>query len=131
MLVSVRGGGHGVGGHAVCDGGLMIDLSPMKRARPTRPPADHRAGRPDLGRVRPADPAVRPGRPGGIITHTGISGLTLGGGIGWLMRKHGATVDSLRSVQVVRPAASWSPRTTSRIPISSGASGAAAATSAS
>jgi FAD/FMN-containing dehydrogenase len=102
LLVAVRSGGHGVGGHALCDGGLVIDLSPMKgirvdpAARTARAEAgvlwgelDHETQHFGLATV------------GGIVTHTGIAGLTLGGGIGWLMRKHGATVDNLVSADVV------------------------------
>jgi FAD/FMN-containing dehydrogenase len=102
LLVGVRSGGHGVGGHALCDGGLVVDLSPMKGIRVD--PAT---------RVARAEPGVLWGEldretqlfglatVGGIVTHTGIAGLTLGGGIGWLMRKHGATVDNLLSADVV------------------------------
>jgi FAD/FMN-containing dehydrogenase len=102
LLVAVRSGGHGVGGHAICDGGLVIDLSPMKGIRVD-----------PLGRSARAEAGVLWGEldretqlhglatVGGIVTHTGIAGLTLGGGIGWLMRKHGATVDNLVSVDVV------------------------------
>ena len=102
LLVAVRSGGHGVGGHALCDGGLVIDVSPMKGIRVD--PA---------GRTARAEAGVLWGEldretqlhglatVGGIVTHTGIAGLTLGGGIGWLMRKHGATVDNLLSVDLV------------------------------
>jgi FAD/FMN-containing dehydrogenase len=102
LPVAVRGGGHGVGGHAVCDGGVVLDLSPMKGIRVD--PA---------GRTARAEAGVLWGEldretqlfglatVGGIVTHTGIAGLTLGGGIGWLMRKHGATVDNLLSADVV------------------------------
>jgi len=102
LRLAVRAGGHGVGGHALCDGGLVIDLSPMKGirvdpvARTARAEAgvlwgelDHETQLHGLATV------------GGIVTHTGIAGLTLGGGIGWLMRKHGATVDNLLSADVV------------------------------
>lgn len=102
LLVAVRGGGHNVAGTAVCDDGLIIDLSPMKRIQvdPVR-------------RTVRADPGLLWGEldretqtyglalPGGIVTHTGVAGLTLGGGIGWLMRKHGLTCDSLLSADVV------------------------------
>ena len=102
LPVAVRSGGHGVGGHAICDGGLVIDLSPMQGIRVD--PA---------GRTARAEAGVLWGEldretqlhglatVGGIVTHTGIAGLTLGGGIGWLMRKHGATVDNLVSVDLV------------------------------
>jgi FAD/FMN-containing dehydrogenase len=102
LLVTVRSGGHGVGGHAVCDGGLMIDLSPMKgirvdpAARTARAEAGVLWGELDRETQLHGLATV-----GGIVTHTGIAGLTLGGGIGWLMRKHGATVDNLVSVDLV------------------------------
>ena len=102
LLVSVRGGGHSIAGKAVCDGGLMIDLSNMKGIR-----------------VEPATRTVR-AEPGltlgefdretqefglattmGTNSRTGIAGLTLGGGFGWLMGKYGLTCDNLISVDVV------------------------------
>ena len=102
LLVAVRSGGHGVGGHALCDDGLVIDLSPMKgirvdpAARIARAEAGVLWGELDRETQLHALATV-----GGIVTHTGIAGLTLGGGIGWLMRKHGATVDNLLSVDLV------------------------------
>ena len=99
LLVAVRSGGHGVGGHALCDGGLMIDLSPMKgihvdpQARTARAEAGVLWGELDRETQLYGLATV-----GGIVSHTGVSGLTLGGGIGWLMRKYGATVDNLLSV---------------------------------
>jgi len=102
LLVAVRSGGHGVGGHALCDGGLVIDLSPMKgirvdpAARTARAEAGVLWGELDRETQLHGLATV-----GGIVTHTGVAGLTLGGGIGWLMRKHGATVDNLLSVDVV------------------------------
>ena len=102
LLVSVRGGGHGVGGHAVCDGGLVIDLSPLKAIAidPARRRA--RAGAGVLwGEFDRETQAFGLATTGGVVTHTGIGGLTLGGGIGWLMRKYGATVDNLLSAQLV------------------------------
>ena len=102
LLVAVRSGGHGVGGQALCDGGLVIDLSPMKgirvdlAARTARAEAGVLWGELDRETQLHGLATV-----GGIVTHTGIAGLTLGGGIGWLMRKHGATVDNLLSADVV------------------------------
>ena len=102
LLVAVRSGGHGVGGQAICDGGLVIDVSPMKgirvdpRARTARAEAGVLWGELDRETQLHGLATV-----GGIVTHTGIAGLTLGGGIGWLMRKHGATVDNLISVDLV------------------------------
>ena len=102
LLVSVRGGGHGVGGHAVCDHGLVIDLSPMKviAVDPQRRTARAEAGV-LWGELDRETQAFGLATTGGVVTHTGIAGLTLGGGIGWLMRKHGATVDNLLSAQLV------------------------------
>jgi FAD binding domain/Berberine and berberine like len=102
LLVSVRGGGHSIAGHAVCDGGLMIDLSLMKSIRIDPNARTARAA----GGVLWAelDRATQPfglATTGGIISHTGIGGLTLGGGLGHLMRKHGLTVDNLLSVDLV------------------------------
>ena len=102
LLVAVRSGGHGVSGHAVCDGGLVIDLSPMKgitvdpHARTARAQAGVLWGELDRETQLFGLATV-----GGIVTHTGIAGLTLGGGIGWLMRKYGAAVDNLLSVDLV------------------------------
>ena len=102
LLVSVRGGGHNVAGLAVCDGGLMIDLSLMKgihvdpKARTAR--AQPGASLGDLDRDTQAFGLAVPA---GIVSTTGIAGLTLGGGIGWLSRKYGLTVDNLLSVDMV------------------------------
>jgi FAD/FMN-containing dehydrogenase len=102
LLVAVRSGGHGVGGHALCDGGLVIDLSAMKgirvdpAARTVRAEAGVLWGELDRETQLHGLATV-----GGIVTHTGIAGLTLGGGIGWLMRKYGATVDNLLSADLV------------------------------
>ena len=102
LLVAVRAGGHGVGGHALCDGGLVIDLSPMKgiRVDPARRTARAEAGV-LWGELDRETQHFGLATVGGIVTHTGIAGLTLGGGIGWLMRKHGATVDNLLSADLV------------------------------
>jgi FAD/FMN-containing dehydrogenase len=102
LLLSVRGGGHNVAGNAVCDGGLMIDMSPMKSVRVD--PATHtvraEAGL-TWGEFDRETQAFGLATTGGIISTTGIAGLTLGGGIGWLMGKYGLSCDNLRSVDMV------------------------------
>ncbi len=102
VLVSVRGGGHSIAGHAVCDGGLMIDLSLMKAVRVT--PATRTARAAGGLLWSELDRATQPhglATTGGIISHTGIAGLTLGGGLGHLMRQYGLTVDNLLAVDLV------------------------------
>jgi FAD/FMN-containing dehydrogenase len=102
LPVGVRSGGHGVGGHALCDGGLVIDLSPMKAIRVDPAARTARAEAGVLwGELDRETQLFGLATVGGIVTHTGIAGLTLGGGIGWLMRKHGATVDNLLAADVV------------------------------
>jgi FAD/FMN-containing dehydrogenase len=102
LPVAVRGGGHNVAGTAVCDAGLVVDLSPMKGMR-VDPATRTARAEPGLlwGEFDRETQAFGLAAPGGIVTHTGIAGLTLGGGIGWLMRKHGLTCDNLRSADVV------------------------------
>jgi FAD/FMN-containing dehydrogenase len=102
LLVSVRGGGHNVAGTAICEDGLMIDLSPMKGIRVD-----------PLNRTAWAQPgllwqdfdhetqAYGLATTGGVVGETGIAGLTLGGGVGWLVRKHGLTCDNLLAADVV------------------------------
>lgn len=102
LEIAVRGGGHNVAGNAVCDGGLMIDLSAMRgvhvdpRARRARAQGGTTWG--DYNRETQLHGLASTG---GIVSTTGVGGLTLGGGLGWLMGKHGLAVDSLRAVEVV------------------------------
>ncbi len=102
LLVSVRGGGHNIAGNAVCDDGLMIDLSAMKSVRVD---PDTRRASVDpgctLADVDAATQAHGLAIPLGINSTTGVAGLTLGGGFGWLSRKYGMTVDNLICADVV------------------------------
>src|SRR3954463_11762535 len=104
LEISVRGGGHAVAGHALCDGGVVIALSPMTSVRvdpESRPPCARAGGGALWSHVDRETQALGLAVTGGIVTHTGIGGLTLGGGIGHLMRKLGLTIDNLRSCDVV------------------------------
>ncbi len=102
FLVAVRGGGHNVAGKSMCDGGLVIDLSRMKSirvdpvARTAR--AEGGATYADFDRETQAFGLATTG---GTVSMTGIAGLTLGGGVGWLMRQHGTASDNLLSVDLV------------------------------
>jgi FAD binding domain/Berberine and berberine like len=102
LLVAVRGGGHSYPGLSVCDGGLVIDLSLMKgiRVDPEARTVRAQAGV-LLGELDRETQAFGLAVPSGIVTHTGLSGLTLGGGINWLMRKYGLTIDQLLSVDLI------------------------------
>jgi FAD/FMN-containing dehydrogenase len=102
LLVAVRGGGHNVAGNAVCDDGLVIDLSSMKgiRVDPTNRWVEAQAGV-TLGELDRETQLFGLATPSGMISTTGIAGLTLGGGVGWLMRQYGLTCDNLLSVDLV------------------------------
>lgn len=102
LVAAVRGGGHSFPGLSVCDGGMLIDLGPMKGVRvdPEARTVRVQAGV-LLGELDRETQEFGLAVPSGIVTHTGVAGLTLGGGIGWVMRKYGLTIDQLRSVDVV------------------------------
>lgn len=102
LEIAIRGGGHNVAGTAVCNDGIVIDLSAMRGVRVDS------AGRTAWvqggalwGDVDHETQAHGLATTGGIVSHTGVAGLTLGGGVGWLMRKHGLTVDNLLAADVV------------------------------
>jgi FAD/FMN-containing dehydrogenase len=102
LPVAVRGGGHSFPGHSVCDRGIVIDLGPMKgiRVDPEARTARVQAGA-LWGELDRETQAFGLATTGGIVTHTGVAGLTLGGGIGWLHRKLGLTIDQLVSVDLI------------------------------
>lgn len=102
LLVSVRGGGHDIAGKAVCDGGLMIDLSRMKSVQVN--PATRTArveGGATLGDLDHETQAFGLATTAGVVMHTGVAGLTLGGGIGRIGRKYGLACDNLLSADLV------------------------------
>ncbi len=102
LLVSVRGGGHQVAGHAVADGGLMIDLSLMRSVSVDQEARTARAaGGCILGDLDRATQLYGLATTAGVVSVTGLGGLTLGGGIGHLQGKHGFTVDNVRSIDLV------------------------------
>ncbi len=102
LLLSIRGVGHNIAGNAVCDDGLMLDLSMMKRVQ-VEPEARRATVEPGctLADFDAAALAHGLATPLGINSTTGVAGLTLGGGFGWLSRKYGMTVDNLLSADVV------------------------------
>jgi len=104
LLVAVKGGGHGVAGNALCDRGLLIDLSLMRGVQvdPAGRTAQVQGGAllGDLDRETQAFGLVAPA---GVVSETGVAGLTLGGGFGWVRAKYGLSLDSLLSVDIVTP----------------------------
>ena len=102
LLVAVRGGAHNVAGFATCDGGIVIDLSPMTAVRVDLDNRRVRAeGGATWGDVDRETQRVGLAAVGGIVSTTGIGGLTLGGGQGWLRRTYGMSCDNLVSADVV------------------------------
>jgi len=102
LPIAIRGGGHNVAGHAVCDDGVMIDLSQMRNVDVD---TDRRVAVVEGGALwRDVDAATQAhglATPGGLISDTGVAGLTLSGGIGWLRAQHGLSIDNLIAADVV------------------------------
>jgi FAD/FMN-containing dehydrogenase len=102
LPVSIRGGGHNVAGHAVCDDGVMINLTLM---RGVQVDAEKRSARVEggatWGDVDAETQKFGLATPGGLISETGVAGLTLSGGIGWLRSAHGLCIDNMLSVEIV------------------------------
>ena len=102
LPVAIKGGGHNVAGNAICDDGLVIDLSKMNTVQvdAEKKTAHVEAGC-LLGDMDRATQAYGLALPAGIMSETGVAGLTLGGGLGWLSRKYGLTIDSLLSAELI------------------------------
>lgn len=104
LEVSVRGGGHNYAGFALTDGGLMIDLTPMKTVKVDAKARRARCGGGvTWGELDAATQQHGLATPGGFVSHTGVAGLTLGGGIGWLTRLAGLSSDNVVGAEVVTP----------------------------
>ena len=105
LLTAIRGGGHNVGGRALCDDGIVIDLSRMRSVHVDPATSTVRVeGGATLGDLDRETHAFGLAVPSGVVPKTGIAGLTLGGGVGWLLRKYGMSVDNLLSCQLVTAA---------------------------
>ncbi|MEO6346951.1 MAG: FAD-binding protein, partial [Aquaticitalea sp.] len=102
LLLAIRGGGHNGGGLGLCDGGMVIDLSGIKFIRVDTSDNTVRVGGGNLwGEVDHATHPFGLAVPAGIVSTTGVGGLTLGGGIGYLSRKYGLTIDNLLEADMV------------------------------
>ena len=131
LLLSIKSGGHNVAGNAVNDGGLVLDLSSMNGVHVDPATGIVRAqGGATWGDADRETQLHGLAIPGGVVSTTGIAGLTLHGGIGHLRRKYGLSIDSLLSVDIVTADGSCAARAPTRTRISSGPSAAPAATSA-
>ena len=122
LIIAVRCGGHSIPGFSTCDDGIVIDLSRMRGADvdPERRTACVRGGS-LLAELDDAAQAHRLVCPVGVVSHTGVAGLTLGGGMGRLQRQFGLTIDSLLAVELVTADGRVLRQARTRIPTSSGA----------
>src|SRR3954471_6926020 len=102
LLVAIRGGSHSAAGHAMCDGGIVIDLGGLKGVRiDRRRRTAHAQGGLLWKDFDHETQAIGLATTGGTVSNTGIGGLTLGGGLGWLMGKHGFACDNVLSADIV------------------------------